>query len=75
MDMAIAVVPEITLTEKQVAILQWIAYGKRNEDIAQIMGLSSAHAVQLHVGKIMKRLDVESRSAAVSWAQRHKIII
>lgn len=48
-------------------ILNWISLGKRNEEIAQILGISQ-HTVNNHIKSLFKRLDVTSRAQAVSKA-------
>jgi DNA-binding NarL/FixJ family response regulator len=65
---------EARLTHHQVAILQWVANGKRNEDIALLMGLSRPQTVQAHIQRIMDATGTGSRAGAVAWAMRRKLI-
>ncbi|WP_052715660.1 helix-turn-helix transcriptional regulator [Devosia chinhatensis] len=55
------------LSETQQTILQWMERGKSNGDIATIMGISK-RACDYHVGEILRKLDVCSRTQAVlAW--------
>jgi len=61
------------LSPKQVEIVQYIANGKRNEDIALLMNTSEA-AVTNQLVRIMNLTGCSTRSAVVSWAFRRKLI-
>lgn len=63
-----------TLTMTQIAILQWIAYGKDNIEIALLMNIERPIIIQRHVQKIMELTNTASRSAAVAWALRRSLI-
>lgn len=56
---------ELTVREQEV--LEWIAEGKRNGEIAQILGIS-VFTVGKHVQNILKKLGVENRTAASRYA-------
>ncbi|MDQ0457138.1 response regulator [Rhizobium paknamense] len=57
------------LTSREAEVLLWIAHGKSNRDIAEILGLS-ARTVNKHLEQIYVKLGVENRaSAAVKAAQ------
>lgn len=58
----------IGLTPRQSEVLTWVAQGKRDTEIAQIIH-SSARTVSNHVYRILQRLGVETRTAAVAEAQ------
>jgi DNA-binding CsgD family transcriptional regulator len=45
--------------------MQWVCEGKRDREIAAILGLS-ARTVQVHVGHIFEKLNVETRTAAAN---------
>lgn len=62
-----------SLTQEQVTLLQWIADGKQNSDIAQIVGLKPV-AVQARVGKVLDSLGVCTRSAAVAFGFRNGLL-
>jgi len=56
-------------------VLEWIAYGKTNAEIAAILGVGT-RTIQSHCANIFGKLDVYTRSAAaVAWclwrASRH----
>lgn len=65
---------DVNLASHQIAILQWIAHGKRNEEIALLMNLARPQTVQAHVMRIMEATGTCSRAAAVAWALRRGII-
>jgi len=54
---------ELGITPKESEVLHWVIQGKRDEEIAQILG-SSPRTVQKHVQHILTRLKVETRTAA-----------
>ncbi len=57
------------LTEREREVLQLLADGLNNAGIAQRLHLS-AHTVRTHVGNIMRKLEVHSRSQAAWLALR-----
>lgn len=65
---------DVNLTPKQIAVLQWIAHGKHNGEIALLMNIASEVAVQEYVRKIMDLTGCASRAAAVAWALRRSLI-
>jgi DNA-binding NarL/FixJ family response regulator len=65
---------EPKLTPKQIAILQWIAHGKHNTEIALLMNIASERAVQQYLVQIMDLTGTATRAAAVAYALRHKLI-
>ncbi|MCY1297454.1 Transcriptional regulatory protein LiaR [compost metagenome] len=57
------------LTQRESEVLLWIAKGKSNRDIGEILGLS-ARTVTKHLEQIYVKLGVENRaSAAVKATQ------
>jgi len=58
---------ELTLRESEV--LKWIARGKSNRDIADILNLSP-RTVNKHLDNIYAKLGVENRTAAAALALR-----
>jgi DNA-binding CsgD family transcriptional regulator len=54
------------LTKREVEVVEWIAEGKRNAEIAQIIECSS-RTVQKHVQHILEKLRLETRTAVCSW--------
>ncbi len=51
------------LTDRQEEILHWVAQGKANGEIAQILGLSE-HTVKNHLKLILQRLGAANRHQA-----------
>jgi DNA-binding CsgD family transcriptional regulator len=56
---------KLGLTEREVQVLLWLASGKTNEEIAIILGLSF-YTVKTHVKNILRRLEVDTRTAAAA---------
>lgn len=54
-----------TLTTREREVAVWIAQGKTNPEIAQILGISRS-TVKIHVEHILAKLGVENRTAAAS---------
>jgi transcriptional regulator EpsA len=53
------------LSARETEILKWLREGKRNQEIALILGISSL-TVKNHLQRIYKLLDVHNRTAAVA---------
>ena len=51
------------LTPRECEVMRWVSGGKRNREIAVILGLSS-RTVEEHVSSILKKLQVKTRTAA-----------
>ena len=51
------------LTAREAEVLHWVVEGKRDREIASIMGVS-ARTAQHHVSHILHKLCVETRTAA-----------
>ena len=51
------------LTPREAEVLLWVAQGKGNSDIGQILQMSEK-TVKIHVGHILEKLGVENRTAA-----------
>lgn len=58
------------LTEQEREILSLVAHGQDNKTIAKSLGLSPK-TIAYHISKLLNRLNVESRSAAVAWLRRY----
>jgi len=61
------------LTRREIEILCLIARGKANRAIASELHLSE-RTVHRHVSNIFTKLDVDSRTAAVAYGIRHRIV-
>lgn len=57
------------LTDREAEVLLWIAHGKTNREIAQILDMSP-RTVNKHLEQVFKKLGVENRTAAASVAIR-----
>ncbi|AVS86969.1 DNA-binding response regulator, partial [Paracidovorax avenae] len=59
--------PRVDLTPRETEVLSWIAKGKTNRDIADILGMSP-RTVNKHLEHIFEKLGVETRTAAAALA-------
>jgi DNA-binding CsgD family transcriptional regulator len=59
----------LSLTLREAEVLSWIARGKSNRDIAEILGLSP-RTVNKHLEQIYAKLGVENRTAAAALAMQ-----
>ncbi|WP_311222184.1 MULTISPECIES: response regulator [unclassified Acidovorax] len=59
--------PPTPLTPRETEVLSWIAKGKTNRDIAEILGMSP-RTVNKHLEHIFEKLGVETRTAAAALA-------
>lgn len=62
------------LTGREKEILQRVAYGERNKEIAMQLGISEP-TVKTHLANIFFKLGVDSRASAVALAIEQKIIL
>jgi len=58
-----------SLTPRETEVLTWLAKGKTNRDIADILGMSH-RTVNKHLEHIYEKLGVETRAAAAALANR-----
>ena len=61
------------LTSREREVLQWIAEGKTNKEIATGLNLS-VYTVEAHRGKIMEKLNLHSAGEMVRFAIRNGLI-
>ncbi|MGB3070153.1 MAG: DNA-binding response regulator [Ottowia sp.] len=61
---------QASLTPREAEVLSWLAKGKTNRDIADILGMSP-RTVNKHLEHVFAKLGVETRSAAVAIAAAH----
>ncbi|MEU4604814.1 response regulator transcription factor [Kribbella sp. NPDC023972] len=61
------------LTPREIEVLRLIARGKPNRAIAHELQLSE-RTVHRHVSNIFTKLDVDSRTAAVAYGIKHRIV-
>jgi DNA-binding CsgD family transcriptional regulator len=60
---------KLSVTEREAEVLLWIARGKSNRDIAEILDLSP-RTVNKHLEQIYAKLGVENRASAAALAVR-----
>jgi len=61
------------LTEREMEVLQLVVQGKSNQQIADAMVVTLA-TVKAHVSSILAKLQVSSRSEAIAYAIKNKIV-
>ncbi len=61
------------LTPREREVLQLIAEGKTNKDIATLLGIS-VYTVDAHRGKVMEKLNLHSTGELVRFALRSGLI-
>ena len=60
---------KLTLTQREAEVLLWVARGKSNRDIAEIL-TSRPRTVNKHLEQIYAKLGVENRASAAALAMR-----
>jgi DNA-binding CsgD family transcriptional regulator len=60
---------KLNLTQREAEVLLWIARGKSNRDIADILKLSP-RTVNKHLEQIFNKIGVENRASAAALAVR-----
>ena len=65
--------PHISLSSREIEVLELVAAGKSNTDVANELFISET-TVKSHLAHIFSKLDVSSRTAAVSEARRRGIL-
>jgi DNA-binding response OmpR family regulator/DNA-binding CsgD family transcriptional regulator len=68
-DAALERLRKVALTPRETEVLSWLAKGKTNRDIADILGMSH-RTVNKHLEHIYEKLGVETRSAATALANK-----
>ena len=61
---------EAALTPREAEVLSWLAKGKTNRDIGDILGMSH-RTVNKHLEHVFQKLGVETRAAAAALATGH----
>jgi len=61
---------QAALTPRETEVLSWLAKGKTNKDIGDILGMSH-RTVNKHLEHVFEKLGVETRAAAASLATAH----
>jgi DNA-binding CsgD family transcriptional regulator len=61
------------LTTREFEVLQLLASGKANKDIAKALFIST-HTVAVHVARVLEKTGSSNRTAAVAYATRHHLL-
>lgn len=61
-----------SLTQRERQVLALLVKGQNSRQIAEALILESS-TVDTHVGNILRKLEVDSRAAAVTWVWHHRI--
>jgi DNA-binding CsgD family transcriptional regulator len=61
------------LTRRELEVLRLLTEGKSNRAIADVLSISE-RTVENHVQHILTKLDLDSRTAAGTWAVRHGLV-
>ena len=62
-----------SLTSREREVLQLLASGKANKDIAETLFIST-HTVAVHVARVLEKTGSPNRTAAVAYATRHHLL-
>jgi two-component system, NarL family, response regulator LiaR len=65
--------PSFDLTEREREVLNLVVQGQSNQQIADNLVISLA-TVKAHISSILSKLQVSSRSEAIAFAIKHKIV-
>jgi DNA-binding NarL/FixJ family response regulator len=65
--------PPAGLTAREVEVLRFVAGGLSNAAIAERLYLSP-DTVKVHVARILAKIGVHNRAAAIEYAHRHGIV-
>ncbi len=60
------------LTHKELAVVQLLAQGKSNKEIASRLALKE-RTIEYHVSKILAKLKLDSRTKAAMWAKERRL--
>lgn len=71
-DYLMGVQQQVTLSNKEVQVLQLLAQGHTNTEISVVLDVSVS-TVKFHIANILKKLNVENRVAAVNIAKDKKL--
>ncbi|MEV4736604.1 MULTISPECIES: response regulator transcription factor [unclassified Microbacterium] len=65
--------PQVSLSGREIEVLELVASGRSNTEVAEMLFISET-TVKSHLAHIFSKLDVSSRTAAVSAARRRGIL-
>lgn len=61
------------LTRRELSVLRLVAHGLGNKEIASELGIST-HTVKYHLASLLAKLDVHSRTEAVTIGRRRGLV-
>jgi NarL family two-component system response regulator LiaR len=64
----------VELTERELEVLNLVAQGQSNQQIADTLVISLA-TVKAHISNILSKFQVSSRSEAIAFAIKHKVVL
>jgi NarL family two-component system response regulator LiaR len=65
--------PLFELTEREQEVLELVVQGQSNQQIADALVISIT-TVKAHMSNILSKLQVSSRTEAIAYAIRHKLV-
>lgn len=65
--------PLFDLTDREMEVLNLVAHGHRNQQIAEMLVISIT-TVKAHMSNILSKLQVSSRAEAIAYAIKHKLV-
>jgi two-component system, NarL family, response regulator LiaR len=66
--------PLFDLTERELEVLQLVVQGQSNQQIAETLVISIT-TVKAHISSILSKLQVSSRTEAIAYAIKHKLVV
>jgi DNA-binding NarL/FixJ family response regulator len=69
----VAHVTNVRLTQRELAVLRLLAAGNSNREIAEALGITDG-TVKIHVAHLFSKLDVTSRTEAITTALRRGLV-
>lgn len=69
-----AIAPDVPLTTRELEVLQMLALGLGNKDIASRL-IISEHTVKFHVSSLLSKLNASSRTEAVTLGLKQGLIL
>jgi two-component system NarL family response regulator len=69
----VAHVTNVRLTQRELSVLRLLAAGNSNREIAESLGISDG-TVKIHVAHLFSKLDVTSRTEAITTALRRGLV-
>jgi two-component system, NarL family, response regulator LiaR len=64
---------DFSLTERELAVLRLMGEGQSDKQVAQVLSISKA-TVRFHLGNILLKIGVDTRSQALVVAAKHNLI-